>query len=132
MRKRSKMKNMAFRKYRIHRVWFVVEYQHTKRDSRIKKDLFKEWRIRKKKVGKIVAKLVSVINTHAFTAISAAILTGIYAVWSIDQAFVQRGYRAYGGEWFAIPFVFIGLYKILGWLAEVLYIKLHNGEIYEQ
>ena len=132
MRKQSKMKNMALRKYRIHRVWVVVEYQHATRDSRIRKDLSKAWKTRKKKVRKIFAKLVSIINTHEFTAISAAILTGMYAVWSIDQAFVQRGYRAYGGEWFAIPFVFIGLYKILGWFAEVLYIKLHNGEIYGQ
>lgn len=113
-------------------MWVVVEYQRATRESRNRIYLSKAWELRKKKMRKVFAKLVSIINTHEFTLIFAALLTGMYAVWSIDQAFVQRGYRAYGGEWFAIPFVFIGLYKILGWFTEVLYIKLHNGEIYER
>lgn len=128
MRKLSKMKRKELQRYRIHRVWVVVEYQRATRESRSRIYLSKTWKLRKKKIRNLFAKVVSIINTHEFTLVFATVFTGMYAVWSIDQAFIQRGYRAYGGEWFAIPFVFIGLYKILRWFAEVLY----TVEVYER
>lgn len=40
-------------------------------------------------------------------------LTYLYSVWAIRQAFIQRGYRAYGGEYLMIPIIFYGIYKVL-------------------
>lgn len=41
-------------------------------------------------------------------------LTAPFAAWSIIYAFLERGYRAYGGEYLFIIMVFLAVYWALG------------------
>lgn len=43
--------------------------------------------------------------------LAAAGVTYLYAIWAIEQAYLQRGYRAYGGEYLIIPMVFYMVFK---------------------
>ena len=40
-------------------------------------------------------------------------ITYFVAVREIEAAYLERGYKAYGGEWLLIGFVFIGCYMLL-------------------
>lgn len=131
MRKQSEMNKAALPNYKVRRVWIVVEYQCGTRNSISRMYLSGLWKIQKKKAGKFLQKAGVIMKTSEFRILGTVLLTGIYSIWSIEQAFIQRGYRAWGGECLAIPLVFIGFYKILGWLSEELYTRLHNGEGYE-
>lgn len=53
------------------------------------------------------------IAYRLFVAGAAAYLCG---AWAIKWACAQRGYKAYGGEYFVIPLVFYTVYKGLGLL----------------
>lgn len=44
----------------------------------------------------------------------AGAVTYLYSVKAIESAFQHRGYAAYGGEYLMIPFVFYGVFKVLG------------------
>lgn len=44
----------------------------------------------------------------------SAALTYLFALWLIEQAFLERGYCAYGGEILFIPLVFLIIFKLLG------------------
>lgn len=53
-------------------------------------------------------------------------ITYLYIRWSVRQAYICRGYEACGGEYFMIPFVFYGIYRILGYLYKRLYMCASN------
>ena len=51
----------------------------------------------------------------------AAALTCLYSMKAIESAFQHRGYVAYGGEYLMIPFVFYGVFKVLGIVGALCY-----------
>jgi hypothetical protein len=58
--------------------------------------------------------------TVAYRLLIASALTYVCATWAIKWTCTQRGYKAYGGEYFVIPVVFYTAYKGLGFLHRVL------------
>lgn len=50
----------------------------------------------------------------AVRLILSGTLTAPFAVWSIIYAFLERGYKAYGGEYLFIIMVFLAVYWALG------------------
>lgn len=49
----------------------------------------------------------------------AGAITYLCATWAIEFALLQRGYKAYGGEYFVIPIEFYTTYKVLGLLQKL-------------
>lgn len=49
-----------------------------------------------------------------FRLCMSAIITYLFALFIIEQAFSERGYVAYGGELLFIPVVFLIIFKFLG------------------
>ena len=60
----------------------------------------------------------------AFRVIYALWLTSMVGCWLINEAFLERGYHAMGGEMLLIPFVFFGAYK----LAELFFRESEDAE----
>lgn len=50
----------------------------------------------------------------------AGLITYLYLVKAIEQAYLQRGYEAYGGEYLMAPFVFCGSYKLFSLVIRLL------------
>lgn len=46
-------------------------------------------------------------------------ITYLCTTWTIEFASSQRGYKAYGGEYFIIPLVFYTTYKGMGFLKRL-------------
>lgn len=65
---------------------------------------------RKKLVLMVVLKKAAVILCNI---LGAVLITCLYLIKAIEQAYLQRGYVAYGGEYLMVPFVFWGAYKLL-------------------
>lgn len=106
---------------RVCEVWLIVEYQCIKDHSKIGLCMSKMQKVWCKKGRRLFKRIVMLMATVRFRLFASAILTYIYAVWSAEQAFLQRGYKAYGGEYLAIPFVFWGAYKGLEWITWTLH-----------
>ena len=51
-------------------------------------------------------------------------ITVLVAQQLIDVAYAERGYRAVGGEYIAIPIVFFGVYKVIGFIKRFLSVKV--------
>jgi len=85
------------------KVWIIMECQCLAEDSKVRKS---KWQTVRRFIKKAVP--------DGFKLFGTIVLTYLYSMWSIEQAFLQRGYKAYGGEYLMIPFVFYGLYKIFG------------------
>lgn len=51
--------------------------------------------------------------------LGAALITYLYLEKAIEQAYLQRGYEAYGGEYLIVPFVFYGAYKLVSLITRV-------------
>lgn len=49
----------------------------------------------------------------------AAAVTYLYSLWAIEQAYIQRGYKAYGGEYLLLPLVAWGVYDALTVVAKI-------------
>ena len=91
MRKQSEMNKAALPNYKVRRVWIVVEYQCGTRNSISRMYLSGLWKIQKKKAGKFLQKAGVIMKTSEFRILGTVLLTGIYSIWSIEQAFIQRG-----------------------------------------
>lgn len=109
------------------KVWFIVEYKRAAADSKaglyLPKMCKAGWPAARRLLGKTAAVGARVL--------AAAGVTYLCTAWSIEQAFLQRGYKAYGGEYLIIPFVFYGTYKAAGaaaWLFRAAGKRLrHRG-----
>lgn len=51
-------------------------------------------------------------------------ITALVARQLIDVAYAERGYEAVGGEYIAIPVVFFGIYKVIGFIKRFLSVKV--------
>lgn len=104
-------------------VWIIMECQCLAEDSKVRVYLSK---VRKSK-WQAARRFIKKAAPHVIRLFGAIALTYLYSVWSIEQAFIQRGYKAYGGEYLVIPFVFYGIYKVFGWIQKLFY----GGVTYE-
>lgn len=96
------------KKYRVHRVWIIVEYRYHVESSGYGvclSSVGRKWEMVRHLIGRVFRVLLK--------AAVAAWVTYIYAAWSIEQAYLQRGYIAYGGEYLFIPFVFYVVFKTI-------------------
>lgn len=95
------------------RVWIVVECRRVPgcpgERIRLARERRRRWAVARRLAGKASWVMLRVL--------AAAWVTYLYAAQAMEQAFLQRGYRAYGGECLVIPFVFYGTFKAIG-LAE--------------
>ncbi len=95
------------------RVWIVVECRRVPGSPRDRIRLTRARRRRWAAARRLAGKASCVV----LRALAAAVVTYLYTARAMEQALLQRGYRAYGGECLVIPFVFYGGFRAIG-LAE--------------
>ena len=95
------------------RVWIVVE---CRRCPGSPGDRIRLARMRRRRWA-AARRLAGKASRIMLRALAAAGVTYLYAACAMEAAFLQRGYRAYGGECLVIPFVFYGAFQAIG-LAE--------------
>lgn len=95
---------------KMRKVLLVVECEYISEDSKgrvylsqVREVRNPAGRIRSKKASVIVAKLIL-----------SGVLTAPPAAWAVIYAFLERGYKAYGGEYLFIIMVFLAVYWALG------------------
>lgn len=94
----------------MYKVLLVVECEYISEDSKGRLYLSQVQEVRNPAV-RMRSKKASVI---AAKLILSGVLTVPFAAWSIIYAFLQRGYKAYGGEYLFIITVFLAVYWALG------------------
>lgn len=100
---------------KVRKMWIILECQYITEDSEVGVYLPAVQKIKKPEPESFFRKAFLVVLRLALSAL----LTFPYAVWSIEYAFLQRGYKAYGGEYLFIPFVFYVIFLILGVFAKL-------------
>ena len=95
----------------MHKVLLLVECEYISEDedskdrlylSQVQKTRNPAARMRSTKASVITAKLIL-----------SGVMTAPFAAWSIIYAFLERGYKAYGGEYLFIIMVFLAVYWAL-------------------
>lgn len=94
----------------MHKVLLLVECEYISEDSKGRLYLSQVQEVRNPAV-RMRSKKASVI---AAKLILSGALTAPPAAWSIIYAFLERGYKAYGGEYLFIIIVFLAVYWALG------------------
>lgn len=94
----------------MHKVLLLVECEYISEDSKGRLYLSQVQEVRNPAV-RMRSKKASVI---AAKLILSGALTAPPAAWSIIYAFLERGYKAYGGEYIFIIIVFLVVYWALG------------------
>lgn len=94
----------------MYKVLFILECEYISEDSKGRLYLSQMQEIRNPAV-RIFSKKASM--TAAKLILSGA-LTAPFAIWSIIYAFLERGYKAYGGEYLFIIMIFLAVYWALG------------------
>lgn len=90
-----------------HKLWIVREHPCFTEDSKVKVYLFKQ--NRKPVINGFFKKTMKFM----LQLLGAATVTYLFSLWIIGQAFRERGYIAYGGEYILIAFVFFATYKLM-------------------
>lgn len=88
----------------------IVECEYVTEDSKVRLCLSQVQKLRNP-VLRIISKRASIIA--AKLVLSGAITTPL-AAWAMIYAFLERGYKAYGGEYLFILVVFCLIYWALG------------------
>lgn len=86
------------------KIQIVKEYPCFTEDSMVRVYLFS-----RKPENRIFKKTVRFL----FRLCGSALLTYLFTLWIIEQAFLERGYVAYGGELLFIPLIFYIIFKFL-------------------
>ena len=94
----------------MYKVLLVVECEYISEDSKDRLYLSQVQEVRNPAV-RMRSKNASVI---AAKLILSGALTAPPAAWSVIYAFLERGYKAYGGEYLFIIMVFLAIYWALG------------------
>lgn len=94
----------------MYKVLLVVECEYISQDSKGRLYLSQVQEVRNPAV-RMRSKKASVI---AAKLILSVVLTALPAAWSVIYAFLERGYKAYGGEHPFIIMVFLAVYWALG------------------
>ncbi len=92
------------------KVLLIVECEYISEDSKGRLYLSQVQEVRNPAVRMRSKKAVMI----AVRLILSGTLTAPFAVWSIIYAFLERGYKAYGGEYLFIIMVFLAVYWALG------------------
>ncbi len=64
--------------------------------------------------------LTKIIINAMFSVGYALAMTYMIGKWAIHFAYLERGYKAVGGEYFLVPMIFIASYKVLKALINIL------------
>lgn len=94
----------------MYKVLLVVECEYISEDSKGRLYLSQVQEVRNPAV-RMYSKKASVISAKL---ILSGVLTAPPAAWSVIYAFLERGYKAYGGEYLFIIMVFLAVYWALG------------------
>lgn len=97
---------------KVSTMWIVLECECSAGDSKVRIYLSGLRESRWSKVKKACQKACIIVAR----ILTAAALTFPIAIWSVRYAYLERGYRAYGGEWLLIIMVYLLCYKMLGFL----------------
>lgn len=99
---------------KMSKMWIVLECECSAGDPKVRIYLSGLRESRWPKVKKACQKACIIVAK----ILTAAALTFPIAIWSVRSAYLERGYRAYGGEWLLIIMVYLLCYKILGFLLK--------------
>lgn len=105
--------------------WVMEECQCIAEDSRVRVYLSEPQESRWKKWGSALKKAALIM----FRPAGSVGLTYLYFTWAAEQAFLQRGYAACGGEYVILPLVFYGAYKGLGWIEKLVHSDRVHGKL---
>lgn len=94
----------------MYKVMLVVECEYISEDSKGRLYLSQVQEVRNPAV-RMYSKKASVISAKL---ILSGVLSAPPAAWSVIYAFLERGYKAYGGEYLFIIMVFLAVYWALG------------------
>ena len=95
---------------KVRKMLFVVECEYISENSRDRLYLSQVQEVRNPAV-RMYSKKASVISAKL---ILSGVLTAPPAAWSVIYAFLERGSKAYGGEYLFIIMVFLAVYWALG------------------
>lgn len=95
---------------KVRKMLFVVECEYISENSRDRLYLSQVQEVRNPAV-RMYSKKASVISAKL---ILSGVLSAPPAAWSVIYAFLERGYKAYGGEYLFIIMVFLAVYWALG------------------
>lgn len=88
------------------KLWVVREHPCFTEDSKVKVYLFKQ--NRKPVMDRFFRKTMGFM----LRLLGVATVTYLFMLWMIEQAFLERGYAACGGEYLFIPVVFYLMCKL--------------------
>lgn len=99
---------------KMRKMLFVVECQYISEDTKV--------RLYLSQVREVRNPVARLLQKKAAAAIARLVLSGAltapFAAWSIIYAFLERGYKAYGGEYLFIIMVFLAMHWALGKLMD--------------
>lgn len=95
---------------KVHKVLFIVECECISEDPQNRLYLSNVQEVRNLETGMRSKKAAMA----AARLILSSVLTAPLAAWSIIYAFLERGYKAYGGEYLFIIAAFLAVYWALG------------------
>ncbi len=95
--------------HNMHKVLLLVECEYISEDSKGRLYLSQVQEVRNP-AARMRSEKVSVITAKL---ILSGVMTAPFAAWSIIYAFLERGYKAYGGEYLFIIMVFLAVYWAL-------------------
>lgn len=93
---------------KMHKMLLVVEHKYLTEDSEVRIYLSKVQESRWPKIKRFYKKALYTI----IRILVSVIITLLFKVWVIEYAYNERGYKAYGGEYLLIMWVFIIAYWI--------------------
>lgn len=111
------MRSTIRRKRAVRKIWHIVVYGYAAKNSVSRAYLLKTQDIRWMAARQFFAKAGMLICRLSI----AGIITYSCGTWAVRQAFIQRGYKAYGGEYIAAALVFCIAYIGLGSLQDHLH-----------
>ena len=93
---------------KVHKVQLMVECERVEGDPKV--------RVYLSEVRKITWTQIKKVCNQAFVLIFRILvsiaITFIFGIWAIECAYLDRGYRAYGGECLLIVLVFFIAFKV--------------------
>lgn len=97
------------RECKVYKVRLIVERKCIAEDSEVRLYLSPVWECAWIKAKRILQKAAGVtIKLLAATAITIP-----FGIYFVNLAYMERGYRAYGGEWLLIMLIFYAAYKLM-------------------
>lgn len=104
---------------KVHYVFIVLERKHISQDSKGRVRLPQLRKILEvKKIKKAFKRFFRKVMILAFKLLASAAITLPFAIWAIEDAYIERGYKAYGGEYLFIAMFFYLVYHAVFFLLK--------------